>query len=500
MESVDIERARTIVDRSQLKRLGFLGTILDIIDAPEPVLAALVDVAKVHLIPVAKGDVNPQEVESFQSITKYVAADGSYEIRRSQYSNDMAVRFMQLKVALFLGHSSSDDRKQALIERISERRVEMAANQERMKRLYQEQEKVRNRQVQLHKERESINEQRHALLAAVNEWKKKCQTLELKKSNVHRLTESNSQNDANKEEELKGELRNLFKQHAKLTIEGVKLSEEYCTLVMTMATENLSIVQVQSEVDRISEEVRTSEAQHEELRRTLSEAEASATELKQRCKDIAATADPNPPDEETAAVLAELPEGIEDLDRMLAVERARMEMADGSSIGNSTIREYEQRKRSITDLGQSLEKLERDQDGLRGQMDRLSAEWIPAVESMISLINERFSDFFALMGCAGQVRFAPKDRDYSDYALEILVKFRDIDSLQVLSAQRQSGGEKSVSTIIYLLALQELAKSPFRVVDEINQGMDAINERHVHALIVETATRAARSQYMMDIC
>lgn len=38
-----------------------------------------------------------------------------------------------------------------------------------------------------------------------------------------------------------------------------------------------------------------------------------------------------------------------------------------------------------------------------------------------------------------------------------------------LDAYHQSGGERSVSTMIYMLSLQELANVPFRVVDEINQ-------------------------------
>lgn len=49
------------------------------------------------------------------------------------------------------------------------------------------------------------------------------------------------------------------------------------------------------------------------------------------------------------------------------------------------------------------------------------------------------------------------------------VKFREAEELQVLNAQRQSGGERSVSTILYLVALQDVAACPFRVVDEINQ-------------------------------
>lgn len=36
---------------------------------------------------------------------------------------------------------------------------------------------------------------------------------------------------------------------------------------------------------------------------------------------------------------------------------------------------------------------------------------------------------------------------------------------------RQSGGERSVSTMLYLVALTGVTVTPFRVVDEINQGM-----------------------------
>lgn len=44
-----------------------------------------------------------------------------------------------------------------------------------------------------------------------------------------------------------------------------------------------------------------------------------------------------------------------------------------------------------------------------------------------------------------------------------------------------------MSTIFYLMSLQSLTRSPFRVVDEINQGMDPRNERLVHKRMVGIA-------------
>lgn len=42
-----------------------------------------------------------------------------------------------------------------------------------------------------------------------------------------------------------------------------------------------------------------------------------------------------------------------------------------------------------------------------------------------------------------------------------------------------------------------MAQSPFRVVDEINQGMDPRNERMVHERMVEIACREYTSQYFL---
>ena len=47
------------------------------------------------------------------------------------------------------------------------------------------------------------------------------------------------------------------------------------------------------------------------------------------------------------------------------------------------------------------------------------------------------------------------------------------------------------------MSLQSLARAPFRVVDEINQGMDPRNERMVHERMVEIACNEHTSQYFL---
>jgi len=57
-----------------------------------------------------------------------------------------------------------------------------------------------------------------------------------------------------------------------------------------------------------------------------------------------------------------------------------------------------------------------------------------------------------------QVRLAlPEGDNFERCAIEVWVKFRDEEALQRLSSHRQSGGERSVATILYLIAIQARA-------------------------------------------
>ena len=48
-----------------------------------------------------------------------------------------------------------------------------------------------------------------------------------------------------------------------------------------------------------------------------------------------------------------------------------------------------------------------------------------------------------------------------------------------------------------MIALQKFTQAPFRVVDEINQGMDTNFERLVHKAMVQNACEEGTSQYFL---
>eukprot|EP00953_Heterococcus_sp_UTEX-ZZ885_P032917 17157-Heterococcus_DN1.PRE.1 len=83
------------------------------------------------------------------------------------------------------------------------------------------------------------------------------------------------------------------------------------------------------------------------------------------------------------------------------------------------------------------------------------------------------------------------------YILSTCISNEQYTPRLVLDANVHSGGERSVSTILYLMAMQDLQRSPFRVVDEINQGMDPHNERLVFSRIVRNSCGPDRPQFFL---
>lgn len=69
----------------------------------------------------------------------------------------------------------------------------------------------------------------------------------------------------------------------------------------------------------------------------------------------------------------------------------------------------------------------------------LQDRWEPGLRALISNIRTKFSDAFDRIGCAGDVELVP-DPDYAQWRVDIRVKFRDNEKLQLLTGQRQSGG------------------------------------------------------------
>ncbi|PRW39176.1 Structural maintenance of chromosomes 5 [Chlorella sorokiniana] len=300
------------------------------------------------------------------------------------------------------------------------------------------------------------------------------------------------------------------KREPKLRREMAAAQERAFTLALEFAQVQASMAEKMAQFAAVDLGAREAHMQCE----VMKEASRARQQRFQRMKDLVAQLDRHVKQlaevaraakaraEELAPNLEELKEqwdaaGLpEDREALTAYMEERQMEADAMMIANpAALRQYNERCKQIAEQEHQLETLEEQRQLARDTLDTVSGEWLPRLKEIVEQVSETFSQNFMSVGCAGEVVLheAPGE-DYEKYAIEIRVKFRDSEELQTLDANRQSGGERSVSTILYLIALQGVTVTPFRVVDEINQGMDPINERKVFMQLVDAACREGTPQ------
>lgn len=186
------------------------------------------------------------------------------------------------------------------------------------------------------------------------------------------------------------------------------------------------------------------------------------------------------------------------MDRQIGLIETTVQARGHRAFTEHAEQEYAERKESLRRNEASVRAAEQQQAQLRAEIRELSLAWRGAVDDVIARVDERFRQLFESINCKGSVQLqVPADElDFDKYELAIKVAFRTGEQPQLLGT-RQSGGERSVSTMLYLLSFQGLSQAPFRLVDEINQGMDEEYERRTYTLIVQTATRLGNGQYFL---
>lgn len=111
--------------------------------------------------------------------------------------------------------------------------------------------------------------------------------------------------------------------------------------------------------------------------------------------------------------------------------------------------------------------------------------WRRTLERLIDEVNPLYQANLARVGATGSVRLVNME-DIEGAGLELLVGYRGGEPL-VLDAYTQSGGERTVALMAFLLSLQQHLRSPFRAVDEFDIHMDPLNRELMAKLIIDSA-------------
>lgn len=493
--------------KNELKSLGFDCVLSELIEAPEMVMWALHDHSKIHLIPVCLSNSSSIDVvgcERIRGLMKFLSLESFFEIKRSRYNDqDVAMKSCPLKKGFLLSMDSGANNSELpeLQQRVDSTRADLQREHENMRTVLIEIDAVNRSIEDLKKRIKECQELKGAALVKLAELKKH----ELKREKLKRSVRDKLnflQNETDESESLE-ELKDLIRKRADLLILVREKFEVFKEAVEICAIEEMSSRLDSMKLKNLEAAMEQRRSVNENLRKRVEQAEQDLNRAKDRAQELLNSADIGRIDAEMRKALSELSDDLEVIDRQILEEEALLNATGtGDRFGQTDLEELEKRAESVQDLEQKIEETKKQISVLKDKMTEIGGIWRRTVDEMIAVISSKFERFFSKIGCQGTVTLGvPQDdpTDYSSYSLTINVRFRENEELQRLTGYRQSGGEKSVSTILYLLSLQELSRAPFRVVDEINQGMDVTNERKIHSLIVETATatQSKHAQYFL---
>lgn len=187
-------------------------------------------------------------------------------------------------------------------------------------------------------------------------------------------------------------------------------------------------------------------------------------------------------------------ETVDGIELAIATHNLRVQ----SMVNNpAVLHRYEELGAQLTVLEEEYEVMQRRLVEDEASLERRSAGWLDSVTNVAYKLNTLFGEFMSELKFRGEVELI-KTGKFDAYEIQMKVSFRENEGITNLTGQRQSGGERTVSTVMYLMALQDMTSSPFRVVDEINQGMDERNERLVFDRIVRSCCGGSnRPQYYL---
>ncbi|KAJ8902123.1 hypothetical protein NDN08_006531 [Rhodosorus marinus] len=196
-------------------------------------------------------------------------------------------------------------------------------------------------------------------------------------------------------------------------------------------------------------------------------------------------------DAEARQTFATLPQDLEELQDLIENETAR---AEAFFANDMVIRDYEKRRTQIAELERRIGNDQAVSERKKVDLDQRKDEFIVKVKSFVDDISVKFAELYKLIDCSGMVML--KDEGgVRDLEVDIRVSYRDKDDLTSLKASVQSGGEQMMATMIYIFALQRLTpNAAFRIVDEMNQGVDQRNERALMGMMIDHATTGESQQ------
>ncbi|KAJ5305792.1 hypothetical protein PENANT_c015G10997 [Penicillium antarcticum] len=513
--SMSLDSMRAPLPDDQIRQMGFDGWAKDFLTGPEPVIAMLCSEKSLHSTPIGLTDIPENVFNQLQNgtLSSWVSGQNTYQVnRRREYGpSATSTRVRQIKPAQVWTSQPVDvSLRRQYQENIDTWRDELKEVEDQLQSEKTIMEKLRQDIDRNEQEMRDIEREKTTKQTAYTQYRaipEKIAQQEAKLQNITSLFER-----------VRDTVRELRDKQDEFSILKAEATVNYADAVEAFRQEYEELIKLEVRLLEASSDLQTLRHRNDDCARMLEEKSIKAHQasvtvretamklraVNQKAKLVVREAR-NQPDAKEVMEGGVADYDMDQLNADIDSEKARLELTHGGS--SHMIKEFEDREKQIEKLRSKLAAFQNKLTELGGAIDEIRKNWEPRLDALIKKISDAFADSFNRIGCAGQVTLDKVEdepetenevggSDFDQWAIQIHVKFRENAQLSLLDSHRQSGGERAVSTIFYLMALQSLSASPFRVVDEINQGMDPRNERMVHGRLVDIACASSEDAHV----
>ena len=148
-------------------------------------------------------------------------------------------------------------------------------------------------------------------------------------------------------------------------------------------------------------------------------------------------------------------------------------------------------RQRVAEIAEQRKDLQNATDELRTAIDRIDREMLSRLKDSFEQINKRFGQLFAVLFDGGEAELVMTGESLLDAGLQLRAS---PPGKKVSAIQSLSGGEKTLTALAFLFALNDLNPPPFCVLDEVDAALDEANTKRFCQLL---DSMAERSQFIV---
>ncbi len=156
---------------------------------------------------------------------------------------------------------------------------------------------------------------------------------------------------------------------------------------------------------------------------------------------------------------------------------------------------YNDYEGNMGELKGKLTQLQENKKAMLGELQSRKKVWREAMENLLSSVDPAYQAVLSAADATGFVKFEDAG-EIEDAGIDLYVGFRGT-APTTLDPFTQSGGERSVALMAFILSLQARIVSPLRAMDEFDIHMDPKNREAMFKMILSQMRQKEASQYIV---